>query len=76
MAVGADGAAFVARRQDLAVNALLVNLFNPDVALAAGGGDIGFVDRGAAIHAALDVMGTVAVIAGRRDAGLDGGNTS
>ena len=37
-----------------------------DVALAAGLGDVGVVDRGLAVHAA-DVVDAVAIVAGRRD---------
>ena len=35
--------------------------------LAAGGGDVGVVDRRTAVHAAADVVGAVAIVAGRRD---------
>src|SRR5512140_3828561 len=45
MTVGADGAAFVAFGQELAVDTLVVGLFDADVAFATGPGDISVVDR-------------------------------
>jgi len=66
VAIRADRAAFVACREQLPVHALLVDLFNADVTLAAGLGDVRVVDGGVAIHGTLDVVDTVAIIAGRR----------
>ncbi|MFO1514608.1 MAG: hypothetical protein U1F83_17140 [Verrucomicrobiota bacterium] len=67
VAISADGAALVAFGQNLAVNTFLVGLFNPDVALAAGLGDVGVIDGRITIHAALDVVDAVAVVAGGRN---------
>ena len=67
VAIGADRAALVALGEQLAVDALVVGLLDADVAFAAGLGDVGVVDRRIAIHAALDVVHAVAVVAGRRD---------
>jgi hypothetical protein len=44
VAIGADGPAFVALGQQLAVDALVVGLFDPDVAFATGAGNFGFVN--------------------------------
>ena len=49
----------------MAVNAFFVNLFHTDVALAAGPGDVLFVNRRIAINAAFNPMDAVTVIAGR-----------
>ena len=67
VAVGADRAFGVALEQQLAVDALVVDLLDADVALAAGLGDVGLVDRRAAVDAALDVVDAVAVVAGGGD---------
>jgi len=64
VAIGADRSPFVALGEDLAMDALGVDLFDADVAFATGLGDIGVVDRRFAVHAALDVVDAVAVIAG------------
>ena len=45
MAVGADGAAFVAFGEQLSVNTLIVGLFDLHMTLAAGLGDVRLVDR-------------------------------
>ena len=66
VAIGADRAARVAFEQQLAVDALVIGFLDADVALAAGLGDVGLVDRRAAVHAALDVVHAVAVVAGGR----------
>ena len=67
VAVGADRAALVAFGQQLAVDALVVGLLDADVAFAAGLGDVGMVDGRLAVHAALDVVDAVAVVAGGGD---------
>ena len=53
----------IALCQQLSMDALVVNFLNSDVALAAGIGHVGFVHRGTAIDAALDVMHSMAIIA-------------
>ena len=67
VAIRAHWATFVALSENLSVDAFLVNLFNPDVTLAAGLGDVGVVDGRVAIHATLDIMDAVAVVARRRN---------
>ena len=59
----AHGAAGITLGQELAVDALVVDLLHGDVALAAGLGHVGVVDGGAAVDAALDVVHPVAVVA-------------
>ena len=67
MAIHTDGSVLAALGQNLAVDAGLVGFLDAEVAFAAGGGDIGVVDGGTAVHAAPDVMGAVAIVAGRGD---------
>ena len=67
VAIGADRSALVALGKELAVDALVVGLFDADVAFAAGLGDVGVVDRRFAVHGPLDVVDAVAVIAGGGD---------
>ena len=53
------------------MDALFVDGFHGDVALAAGLRHVGMVDGRAAVHAALDVMDAVAIAAaGRHDEAL------
>ncbi len=67
VAVNAHRPARVALGEQLAVNALVVGLLDADVALAAGLGDVGVVDRRIAVHAALDFVRAVTVVARGRD---------
>ena len=67
MAITANRPARIALGEQLAVDALLVNLLDADVAFAAGLGDVGVVDGRTAIDAALDVVDAVAIVAGGRD---------
>ena len=67
VAIGADRSAFVALREQLAVNAFRVGLFDPDVTLAAGLGDVGVVNGCVTINAALDVVDPVAIVTRRCD---------
>ena len=67
VAIGADRSTLVALGEELAVDALVVGLFDADVAFAAGLGDIGVVDRRFAVHGPFDVVDAVAVIAGGGD---------
>ena len=70
VAIGADRAGEVALGENLAVDAGVVGFFDAQMARAAGGGDVGMIDRRTAVHAALDVVNAVAVVAG------GGGNQS
>ncbi len=63
MAIGADRAERVALGEQLAVDALVINFLDPEMARSAGFGDVVFVDRRTAVDAALDVMHPVAIIA-------------
>ena len=63
VALDADGTTGIALGQELAVDALLVDRLHGDVALAAGLRHVGMVDGRAAVHAALDVVDAVAVVA-------------
>ena len=65
--IRANRAALVAPGQQLAMHTMKVGFLDADVAFAAGFGDVGVVDGRVAVHPALDVMHTVAVVAGRRD---------
>ncbi len=67
MAVTADRAAFVPLGEELPVNALIVDLLDFDMAFAAGLRHVGLVDRRIPVHRALNVVHTVAIVAGRRD---------
>src|SRR6266700_4022055 len=67
MAVRAHRPAFVAFSQQLTMNALVVSLFDADMALAASFCHSLFVDRRIAIHPALDLMHAMAVVTGWRD---------
>ena len=67
VAVNAHRPARIALREQLAMDALVVSFLDADMALATGLGDIGVVDRRIAVHAALDLVRAVTVIAGRRD---------
>ena len=49
------------------MDAFVVSFLDPHVAFATGLGDVGVIDRRIAIHAALDVVNAVAIVAGRRD---------
>ena len=66
MAVGAYRRALIAFGQQLPVNALVVGLFDAQMAFAAGLGDVGVVDGGIAVHGAFDVMHAMAIVAGGR----------
>jgi hypothetical protein len=67
VAVAADRAALVALGHELAVDALVIDALDPDVAFAAGLGDVQRIDGGVAVNGALDVMHAVAVVAGGGD---------
>ena len=67
VAIRADGAAFVALRQNLAVDAFLVSLLNADMTLAAGFGDVGVIDGRVPVHFALDAVDAVTIVARRGD---------
>ena len=65
--VNANRSARVALREQLTVDTLIVDRLNADVALAAGLGDVGVVDRRIAVHAALYFVRAMAIIARGRD---------
>ena len=67
VAIGADRPARVALGQQLPVDALVVGFLDADMTFAARLGDVGVVDGRIAIHAALDVVHAVAIVARRRD---------
>src|ERR1035438_7309650 len=64
VAIRADWSTLVALGEELAVNTLVVDLFDADVGLAAGLGHVDVVDGRFAVHGPLDVVDAVAVIAG------------
>jgi len=67
MAIGADRTALVPFCEQLAVDALIIDLLDLDVAFAASLGHVGLVDRRIPVHGAFDIVHAVAIIAGRRD---------
>ncbi|MEI6423555.1 MAG: hypothetical protein WCP55_15155 [Lentisphaerota bacterium] len=50
----------------MSVHALKIGFLNADVALAAGAGNVGVVNRRIAVHAAANVMDAMAVVTGWR----------
>src|ERR1035438_4291366 len=67
VAINANWPAWVAFREQLAVNAFIVCRLDSDVAFAAGRGDIRMVDRRIAVHAALYFVRAMTIIARGRD---------
>ena len=67
VAIGANGPARISFGQQLSVNARVINFFNAEMALAAGRGDVGMINRRIAVHGAFDVVNAVAIVARRRD---------
>ncbi len=67
VAIRANGPPLIALDEQLAVDALFVNLFDTHMALATGSGDVGVVDRRFPVHAAFDVVDPVTIVARRRD---------
>jgi len=67
VAINAHRPAFVAHGEQLAVDALIVSFLDANVTFAAGLGDVGVVDRRIAIHAALDAVCTMTIVARWRD---------
>ena len=67
MAVNAHRPARIAFGEQLAVNTLVVGLLDADVALAAGLGHVRVVNRRIAVHAALDFVRAMTIVARRRD---------
>ena len=65
--VNTDRPAFVAHGEQLAVNALVVSFLNAHVAFAARLGYIGVIDGRITIHAALDAVRAVTIVARWRD---------
>ena len=65
MTVRANWTAFIPLGQELPVNALIVDLLDCYMALAAGLGDVRGVNRRVAIDGAFDAMDSMAIVAGR-----------
>ena len=67
VAIRADRTALVALGEELAVDALLVNLFDADMTFAARLRNVSVIDGCVSIHTAFDVVNAVTIVAGRRD---------